>query len=202
MRELLATVAIVLATLATLAFVVPQAVKLIRTGDTAGVSATWPAFGAVANLGWLAYFIHEELWLSIPAAAGALVGYLITIWAMRRSHALSGASGLRGGVFALVLLATTVAWGWTALGVVLGLSFAVMMGPAIWSAFAVPDPSGIAPGTWWLGVAEALLWGFYGWHHADAGLIVFAVTAAIGSAVMLGRYYATRPGTPQSQPAR
>jgi uncharacterized protein with PQ loop repeat len=193
MRELVANASIVLATIATLTFVVPQVVKLVRTGDTSGVSATWPAVGFAANVGWTVYFIRQALWLSIPAAVGALSGYLVTMWAMSRAGVLHRSSVARGAVFAAALAATTVVGGWTALGVLLGLSFLAMMAPALWEAFAVPDPSGIAPGTWWLGVAEGLLWGIYGWHHADTGLLVFAGTAIAGSALMLGRYLTTRP---------
>lgn len=193
MREFVANVAIIAATLATLTFVIPQVVKLVRTGDTSGVSATWPAVGFAANAGWTVYFVHQALWLSIPAAAGALTGYLVTMWVLWRTGGLGAASLVRGGLFAALLVLATGVGGWTTLGVLLGLSFLVMMAPALWEAFATPNPSGIAPGTWWLGVAEGFLWGVYGWHHADTGLIVFALTAIVGSVAMLGRYHATRP---------
>lgn len=194
MSELVANISIVAATIATLTFVIPQVVKLIRTRDTSGVSATWPAVGFIGNVGWAVYFVHEELWLSIPAAAGALLGYLATMWVLWRTGAFHASSLARGAVFAAALIVSTLVGGWTTLGVVLGASFVVMIAPALWAAFSVPDPSGIAPGTWWLGVAEGLLWGVYGWYHEDAGLIVFAVTAIAGSAAMLGRYLTTRPG--------
>jgi len=90
---------------------------------------------------------------------------------------------------------TTAFAGWTTLGVALGLSFGVMMTPSLWTAYRTPDPSGISAGTWWLGVAEAALWGFYGWHNADAGIITFAVTALLGSAGMLARLAATKHRT-------
>lgn len=191
---LLANLAVVLATLATLSFLVPQIVKLIRTGDSAGVSTTWPAIGLTANVGWFVYFVHQRLWLSLAAPFGAVVGYVVTLWALARTGRLLTASYLRGAVFTGTMVATTVVAGWTALGVLLGLSFGLMMLPSLWVAFRTPDPSGISPGTWWLGVAEAFLWGFYGWYHADAGIVTFAITAVIGSGAMLARYAVTRPG--------
>jgi uncharacterized protein with PQ loop repeat len=194
MRELVANVSIIAATIATLAFVIPQVVKLVRTGDTAGVSATWPTVGFAANVGWAVYFVHQELWMSIPAAVGALCGYLVTMWVLWRSGGLHTASLVRGAAFGALLTLATVLGGWTLLGVLLGCSFLAMMAPALLGAFAVPDPSGLAPGTWWLGVAEGALWGVYGWHHADTGLLVFATTAILGSIVMLWRYHSTRPG--------
>jgi len=193
MRTLLANIAVVLATLATLAFLVPQIVKLVRTGNSAGVSTTWPAIGFATNVGWFTYFINQQLWWSLAAPFGAFVGYGVTIWALARIGRPIRASLVRGVVVGLLLAITPVIWDWTTLGVVLGLAFGGMMVPTLWTAFRTPDPSGIAPGTWWVGVAESGLWGFYGWHHADPGVITFSVTAAIGASLMLGRYYATRP---------
>lgn len=192
MRETLANIAVIAATVATLTFLVPQIVKLVRTGDSAGVSTTWPAIGFLSNLGWAVYFIHEALWASVAAPVGAFAGYGVTLWVLARIGRPLGASYARGGVFTAVLVAITAAFGWTALGVALGLSFGVMMAPTLWTAYRTPDPSGISPGTWWLGVVEALLWGFYGWHYADAGIITFSITALAGAIAMLARYSATR----------
>jgi len=46
MQDLLANIAVAAATVATLFFLVPQIVKLVRTGDSAGVSTTWPGLSA------------------------------------------------------------------------------------------------------------------------------------------------------------
>jgi len=70
MQDLLANIAVAVATLATLFFLVPQIVKLVRTGDSAGVSTTWPAIGFISNIGWFVYFIHEALWASLLARSG------------------------------------------------------------------------------------------------------------------------------------
>ena len=191
MQEILANIAVAAATFAALLFLVPQIVKLARTGDSAGVSSTWPAIGFISNVGWFVYFVHEALWVSLVAPLGAAVGYAVTLWALARTGRPLGGSYLSGIVFGSVLVATAVVAGWATLGVALGLSFGVMMVPSLWTAYRTANPSGISPGTWWLGVAEAGLWGFYGWHHADAGIITFAVTALLGSVAMLARHTAT-----------
>ena len=192
MRQLLANVAVIAATATTFTFLLPQILKLVRTGDSKGVSTTWPALGFISNIGWFIYFVHEALWASVAAPLGATAGYAVTIWALARTGRPLTRSATRGLVLAAILIATTAFGGWTTLGVVLGLTFAVMMVPSVASAYTTRDPSGISPGTWWLGALEAALWGFYGWHHADAGVLTFSVTAAIGSVLMLGRYHATR----------
>jgi uncharacterized protein with PQ loop repeat len=190
-RELLANLAVIAATAATLFFLVPQIVKLVRTGDAAGVSTTWPAIGLASNVGWTVYYVHGTLWAPLVAPIGATTGYAVTLWALARMGRPLGASAVRGAVAGAVLVATTAVLGWTALGVALGLSFGVTMVPTLWTAYRTWNPSGISPGTWWLGLAEAVLWGFYGWHHADAGILTFSVIALGGSAAMLARYAAT-----------
>lgn len=193
MRDLLANIAVVAATATTLTFLIPQIAKLVRTGDSTGVSTSWPAMGLVSNLGWFVYFIHEALWASVLAPFGTCAGYGVTLRALARTGRRLGASLLRGLVLLGVLVTVTVFAGWTTLGVALGLTFGVMMAPSIWTAYRTPDPAGIAAGTWWIGLIEAALWGFYGWHHADAGVLTFAGMAAVGAALMLARWYATRP---------
>lgn len=201
MREALANGAVVLATAATLVLLVPQIVKLVRTGESAGVSSTWPALGMLSNTGWVVYLVHEALWASVAAPAGAGAGYAVILWALARAGRPLGPSLGRGAGFGAVLAAIGAVGGWTALGVALGLSFAVMLAPSLWVAYRTPDPAGIAPGTWWFGIAEAALWGFYGWHHADPGIVTYAVVAAAGSAAMLARYAATRPAGAGAPPS-
>jgi len=121
------------------------------------VSTTWPAIGLTSNIGWFVYFVHEALWVSLLAPLDAATGCAVTLWALARTGRLLGGSYLRGIGFGSVLVATTAVAGWTTLGVALGLSFGVMMVPTLWTAYRTAHPSGISPGTWWLGVAEAAL---------------------------------------------
>jgi len=51
MNEILANIAVVAATMGTIAFLVPQITKLIRTGDSSGVSTAWASLGLVTNVG-------------------------------------------------------------------------------------------------------------------------------------------------------
>lgn len=192
MSESLANVAVILATIGTVTFLIPQIVKLVRTRDSEGVSSTWPALGFVTNVGWFAYVIAQALWVAIVAPFVTFISYGVTLWALARTGRDLTGSSLRGLAWAGLLSATTVIAGWDALGVVLGLSYAVMLAPSIWTAYRTPDPSGISPGTWWIGLAEALLWGYYGLYHADAGIITFGVVGIVGCSLMLVRYHTTR----------
>ncbi|MEE8407566.1 MAG: PQ-loop domain-containing transporter [Acidimicrobiia bacterium] len=192
MNQLLANVAAVAATVGTIAFLIPQITKLIRTGDSSGVSTTWAALGLVANVGWAAYLSSQGFWIAILAPIFTVVAYALTMWALVRTGRDPRQSFLLGAAWSVLLAATALAAGWTALGVVLGLSYGVMLTPSIWTAFRTADPSGISPGTWWIGIAEALLWGYYGWFHTDIGILTFSAVGVVGSVLMLVRYHTTR----------
>ncbi len=192
MTETLATIAIVAATLSTIAFLVPQIVKLVKTRNSAGVSSTWPALGFVTNVGWFTYVISQQLWTATLAPFATFVAYAVTLWALGRTGRELRPSLVRGVVWTALLVGTTVIAGWTALGVMLGLSYGVMLAPSIWTAYRTADPSGISPGTWWIGSAEAVLWGYFGLFHADRGIVIFGIVGVIGAALMLARYYSTR----------
>jgi hypothetical protein len=75
MSELLAIVA----TLLTATFLVPQIVRLLSRGDTAGLSAVWAGFGVVTNLAWVGYIGTQNLWVAAIAPAMAVVTYSITL---------------------------------------------------------------------------------------------------------------------------
>ncbi len=192
MNQTLANIAVVLATISTVSFLLPQIIKLVRSGDSDGVSTTWPALGFVINVGWFIYLIAQELWASVFAPFATFVAYAVTMWAVGRTGRDLSTSYLRGAVAAALLTATAILGGWEILGVVLGLAYGVVLAPSIWTAYRTSIPSGISPLTWWIGLVEALLWGYYGWFHSDRGIITFMVVGVIGSGVMLLRYYTTR----------
>lgn len=192
MNATLANFAVIAATVGTVTFLLPQIVKLIRTGDSSGVSTTWPALGLVTNIGWFVYLISQELWASVVAPLVTFLSYGVTLWALARTGRGLRPSYVRGAVWMALLIVTTWTSGWTTLGVVLGLSYGVMLAPSVWTAYRTVNPSGISAGTWWIGLAEVLLWGYYGWFHADAGILTFSVVGLIGSVLMLLRYYSTR----------
>ena len=48
------------------------------------------------------------------------------------------------------------------------------------------------PGTWVLAFLESCLWWYYGAFYEDRPILVFAVLAATGALLMLGRYLGTR----------
>jgi hypothetical protein len=114
------------------------------------------------------------------------------MWALSRTGRDLSRSYIRGALGAGALSIAAAIGGWTVLGVILGASYGIVLAPGIWTAYRTPDPSGISPLTWWIGLIEGVLWGYYGWFHQDLGILTFMVVAILGSSLMLIRYYATR----------
>jgi len=200
MNQTLANIAVIAATIGTVTFLIPQTVKLIRTRDTEGVSATWPAMGFVVNLGWFVYMIAQQLWAATLAPFVTFLSYLVVLWALRRAGRSLRVGAWRAAGWGALLAMVAVGGGLDHLGVALGISIGVQLSPSVWSAYRSPDPTGVSPGTWWIGLAEALLWGYYGLFNRDAGIITFGVVASAASFLMLLRYLATRHRGSSEQP--
>lgn len=192
MTETLANIAVVLATISTATFLLPQIIKLVRTKNTEGISTTWPALGFAVNVGWFTYMISQELWISIAPPLITFAAYGVTLWALRRAGTDITPSYIRGIAAAVILAGVAVVGGWKVLGIGLGLSYGLVIAPSIWTAYRTALPSGIAPLTWWIGAIEALLWGSFGWYHSDRGILTFMFVGVTASALMLIRFYTTR----------
>lgn len=186
--DLVAVVASVVAAVS----LVPQIVKLVRTGDRAGVSPSWPALGAITNLAWTLYLGSQALWWAMPSTVLMTAFYGAVLYRLGRMGSPLRAPVVRGAAWAAILTAITAIAGWPVLGLVLGFSHLVQITPSVWTAYRTRVPSGIAAGTWWLAGFEGALWGYYGWWYSDVPIVLFAIVALAGSAVMLSRFYATR----------
>jgi hypothetical protein len=136
--------------------------------------------------------IAQQLWAATLAPFVTFLSYLVVLWALRRAGRSLRVGAWRAAGWGALLAMVAVGGGLDLLGVALGISIGVQLSPSVWSAYRSPDPTGVSPGTWWIGLAEAVLWGYYGLFHRDAGIITFGIVATVASALMLARYYATR----------
>jgi len=200
MAGILATIAVVVATILAGLSLIPQILKLVRTRDAAGVSSTWPAIGLVTNAAWCAYLLQAGLWPASISTILLVVFYSVVMWGLARAGRSLGASILRGAWWAALLVAITLVGGWLALGTVLGFSQFLQVTPAIVTAYRTAHPTGIAPATWWIAGTEGVLWGYYGWYHGDVPIMIFAATYVITSGLMLFRYYTVASQTSPLSP--
>lgn len=74
------------------------------------------------------------------------------------------------------------------MGSVLALSSGAQAAPLLWTVFRTHNPTGVAPQVWMIGLTQAALWGHYGWWHGDVALMLYGITTALASTVMLARY--------------
>ena len=173
-------------------FLIPQIVRLIIRGDTAGVSLVWAGFGVITNIAWVGYLGMMGLWAAVAAPALAVVTYGVMLAVLGPLD--RGSGWLRTSVvYAALLAAVGPTAGGAGLGLVLAITPAVQLTPQVIAVFRAERPSGVAPTTWCLALAEAALWGCYGWLMRDAALIGYGLVTSLGSVLILARWTATRP---------
>ncbi len=172
---------------------VPQVVKLRRVALPTGLSPTWALLGISTNVAWVAYRWSQGLWLGLPSPVIAASLYVATLWLIVRSRPNLRWAGVAGVAWFCCAVGAAAIGGWVLLGAVLGLSSGLQAAPSIWAAYRSSRPVGIAPSLWIIGLAQALLWGYYGWANADSALVLYGSTLSLAALLILGRYaYAHR----------
>jgi hypothetical protein len=173
---------------------VPQLRRLRTTRDLTGVSLSGPAIGAVTEAGWLVYVAQVGLWsAAVEPVLMVLANVALVVAICRRGGRLDRAV-IVGAAWSAALILITMAGGWAALGAMLGVAYGVQVTPHVWSAYRVETPTGIAPRTWTMNFAEAVLWGTYGLAHGDGPIVLYAVIGTASSAAILGRARVSRGG--------
>ncbi len=165
----------------------PQPLRLARTGVDDGVSPM-AAFNQLLSEGaWLAYGLIQDsvsIWL-VSAVALFPSGWQAMLLLRRsRSTDLIGAA-----VFGAAIVA---AWSFGGLGAVLGASVLVTTGPQVIEALRRDDLSGVAAATWWIAIADAALWGALGWVTDDLALVGYWAVLTVCALTVLARLAWTR----------
>jgi uncharacterized protein with PQ loop repeat len=171
-------------TVLTIAIVIPQAWRLAKTRNPAGLSAAGLLNGSVGYLAWVGYLTYQQHWLAM--AATALAG---VVWIATAAYVVTHRGATRAAV------TSTVAWAGTlgALALIsvpvfgVALSFgAVWSGiPSVREAWRAGEISGISTPTWALYVAESLAWLAWGVVEHDFVVGLYGVLATgIGTAVI------------------
>ena len=182
----------IVATAVTFVQILPQIVRLIRTGHVEGVSPAWAAGGATINLGWLAYVIEGRFWVTIPSIIVAIISFVLALYLLYRNGASIRAGLLMSGAIALGCVVIQQAAGWTVLGTVLGLSNGLYLGPSVVAAWRSHTPVGVSPWTWMLTVLEGVKWGLYGVLVEAVPIMVYGSTAILLALLVLLRLWAAR----------
>jgi MtN3 and saliva related transmembrane protein len=168
---------------------VPQAVRLLRTRQTAGISRVGALCWVGNDLGWLAYGLRADLApLWAPSAVLLVLDSLIVVLLARSIRPREALTGL-GWVGAVVV---AVGAGQEVLAVALVAGSATGTLPHGWHALRARDLSGIAPAAWALALADGALWGIYGFARGDAAVTWYAALTLGTAVVVLWRLRVTR----------
>ncbi len=185
-------IVVALATLLGGATALPQARRLVRTRQVAGVSSMWAGISVAVNSWWIAYGIGIADWAIVPVAVVSVFAYfaiaasLIRFSIDRRSTVVAMGVGTLGALLPLPALALG---GWPAAGIALGAIYGIQLSPAVIEVYRSHDVAGVAAATWVLTWTEALLWGVYGFPRRDLGLLALAATGMLLSSAVLVRLF-------------
>lgn len=193
MTAVFVTIMIVIANVMGAGMAYPQASKLIRTGNTRGVSGVWAGVSLTMNIWWLAYGLANDLWGLVPVSAVAAVLYAAIIAAYLRSVGRQGVAGVALGALVLGMVPAPflAVGGWTVAGLAIGLCYGMQLVPAVVAACRTRELHGVAPSTWIMAWVEAAIWTVYGLFVADVALLAGGVSGAVMASVILGRLAAT-----------
>jgi uncharacterized protein with PQ loop repeat len=160
----------------------PQPARLWRTGVSAGVSPVAAANAVTSASAWLAYGLSHGLLVVWAVSVAALVPGVWSVWLLRREFGRTEvlAAGAVLGAFVISAIVGV-------LGAALSLGVLATAGPQVWRAIRHSDLRGIAPATWLVAVADALLWGAYGVVIGDHALEGYGVVLFTSAAIVLGR---------------
>ena len=171
----------------------PQAIRLVRTRHTEGVSPVWAGISVAANTWWIVYGIGTGLWEVLPVSTMSAIAYLMIIWVLGSVDASSLRRVALGFVaVAIVPVPVLLTLGWPAVGVVVGLLYGVQLTPAVISAYRTAVPLGISPSTWLLAWSEAFLWGVYGLGTGDIALISAGFVGVVMATLIVVRLVVVR----------
>ena len=160
----------------------PQPIRLYRTGLAAGVSPLAAINSVVITGAWLTYGLSTGIFAVWAVSVVALIPgvWMIVLLARRVSPTDAlWASCLLGALLAAA--AAGVLAGSLAAGVL------VSSGPQVWRALRHDDLRGIAPATWWVAVGDAVSWGAYGFVVHDAALKGYAAVLLASAVTVLLR---------------
>ncbi|MGN6333343.1 MAG: SemiSWEET family transporter [Motilibacteraceae bacterium] len=165
---------------------VPQLQRLRRSGTTAGLSAASTTLGTVSVLAWLTYGTAErdpaQMIANAPSALLAIATLALLARHRRRPVLLVLAS-----LGALVVLAVLLGPGTAAVGVIATTVGTVRQLPQVRLAVRGGDLRGLAPGTYALALASAVVWAAYGLGRGDEAVVVSSLLALACNAVVLFR---------------
>jgi uncharacterized protein with PQ loop repeat len=180
-----------LATVMSGAFLVPQLLRLRRTLDGGGVSATAAAVGLVSTLGWAVYGVGTTTAALVPPSVIGAVQYASLLVLLRRAGATIGPGVMVALVWCVFLAASAAAAAatghelWSGLGTSLAIAVVVQYAPAVVDAWRSDSADGISEPTWLLVGLTGVIWIAYGMLVDDAAVAAYGAVLATAAGAVL-----------------
>ncbi|MGZ4693998.1 MAG: hypothetical protein ACXWA3_10260 [Acidimicrobiales bacterium] len=165
----------------------PQPLRLARTGVAAGVSPLSALNSMLTMIAWVSHGLIAGLPLVWVVSVVALVPGVWTVVLLRRDVTRRDLTWA-GAWLAVQVLAASVGL----LVAVLAAGVLVTQGPQVVRALRERDLTGLAAATWWLSLLDASTWGAYGLAVGDAALVAYGVVLASSAGIVLSRIRITR----------
>jgi uncharacterized protein with PQ loop repeat len=178
---------VVMVTLAAL-YSLPQWLRVRRTGSVEGVSLAATSNALISCVAWVAYgAVLGDVAVTLTCLA-ALPSLGATTWILVRNHASrEGMTTTWVWTGALVVAGAVAPWTQAPIELLLGASIAWYVAPAAWMAWTSVDVTGIAPGAWFVLLADAVTWLFYSLLAGIPAGMLYAVIAGTGALAVLAR---------------
>lgn len=165
-----------------LARLLPQPIRLARTGVVAGVSPSAAMNSVVAAAAWTAYGLTtRDVIVTVVSMLAIVPSLWTTILLLRSASRLDWVGGSTW--LGIVVVAGVLGQ----LGLVLTASVVLTVGPQTVLAIRGHDLRGIAPGTMWLSLLDATTWGTYGVVVGDAALQRYGLVLCTCAVIILVR---------------
>lgn len=170
-----------------LAHPVPQVVRVLRTRSVAGVSGSTTWLGFAVNLAWVSYGVARGLLPVAVLSTAYVVGYgVVGVLLVGRGNRRGIGTGVLAGS---VLVGLVLLGGWGVLGTVLALAVLPQFLPQVVEAWRADDLTGLAPGTYLLGIVDGVVWGSFGVVAGDRPLVLYGVVmCSVAIAVLVPRH--------------
>jgi uncharacterized protein with PQ loop repeat len=183
-------------------YALPQWLKVRRTGSVEGVSLAATSNAFISCVAWVVYGAALGDLAVLLTCLAALPSLGATTWILVKNHA-SREGMVTTWVWTAALVAAALVAPWTQVPIeaLLGASIAWYVAPAAWMAWTSVDVTGIAPGAWFVLLADAVVWLLYSLLTGINAGILYAVIAGAGALLVLARLVWRGPVIARDRPA-
>lgn len=191
MNVVLSALLLAFLTVSSVVMAVPQLLRLLRTGDPAGLSGSALLFGTANYTAWSVYLAGAQAWgLLVANLVASLVWYAVVLLALRglRPRRTWWAPAWWAAALAAVALAAPAL-----LGAMLGFGSLLTYTPqavGVWRAISL---AGVSPTTWTLTAAEGLAWLAQSVRDGLAGGVLSGLIAVVAAVSVLLAIWLRRP---------